>query len=98
MNEPTAEDREIIAALADELVRRIPALDSLASLGQEATRVSTIGGQVHFEMDAIVRMEDMERAYVAFVLERCQGNKSHAAEALGIDPSTLYRKLGRWGL
>ena len=38
----------------------------------------------------------VERAYIMFVLEAEGGNKTRAAEALGIDPSTLYRKLSRY--
>ncbi len=43
-------------------------------------------------------MEVIERAYVEWVLQAEGGNKSRAAEVLGIDPSTLYRKLHRYGL
>ncbi|HEY4319671.1 MAG TPA: sigma-54 dependent transcriptional regulator [Gemmatimonadales bacterium] len=38
----------------------------------------------------------IERAYIMFVLQAEGGNKTRAAEALGIDPSTLYRKLSRY--
>jgi two-component system response regulator HydG len=38
----------------------------------------------------------IERAYIMWVLQSEGGNKSRAAEVLGIDPSTLYRKLGRY--
>jgi len=41
-------------------------------------------------------LEVIERAYILFVLQAEGGNKTRAAEALGIDPSTLYRKLGRY--
>ncbi|MCG6989604.1 MAG: sigma-54 dependent transcriptional regulator [Gemmatimonadetes bacterium] len=43
-------------------------------------------------------MEVIERAYIHWVLQAEGGNKTRAAEVLGIDPSTLYRKLNRYGL
>ena len=43
-------------------------------------------------------LEAIERAYIMWVLGNEGGNKSKTAEVLGIDPSTLYRKLGRYGL
>ena len=38
----------------------------------------------------------IERAYIMYVLQSEGGNKTRAAEVLGIDPSTLYRKLSRY--
>ena len=43
-------------------------------------------------------LEIIERAYIHWVLQTESGNKTRAAEVLGIDPSTLYRKLVRYGL
>jgi DNA-binding NtrC family response regulator len=43
-------------------------------------------------------LEIIERAYIHWVLQSEGGNKSRTAEVLGIDPSTLYRKLVRYGL
>jgi DNA-binding NtrC family response regulator len=43
-------------------------------------------------------LELVERAYILWVLQVEGGNKARAAEALGIDPSTLYRKLSRYEL
>ena len=43
-------------------------------------------------------MEVIERAYIHWVLVAESGNKTRAAEVLGIDPSTLYRKLNRYGI
>lgn len=43
-------------------------------------------------------MELIERAYITWVLQAEGGNKTRAAEVLGIDPSTLYRKLNRYGI
>jgi DNA-binding NtrC family response regulator len=42
-------------------------------------------------------LEIIEQAYIQWVLAAEGGNKSRAAEVLGIDPSTLYRKLNRYG-
>ena len=41
-------------------------------------------------------LEAIERAYILWVLQAEGGNKTRAAEVLGIDPSTLYRKLARY--
>jgi two-component system response regulator HydG len=43
-------------------------------------------------------LEAIERAYITWVLQSEGGNKSRTADVLGIDPSTLYRKLSRYGV
>jgi two-component system response regulator HydG len=43
-------------------------------------------------------LEAVERAYIMWVLQAEQGNKTRAADVLGIDPSTLHRKLSRYGV
>jgi len=43
-------------------------------------------------------LDAIERAYIMWVLGSEGGNKSRAAEILGIDPSTLYRKLTKFGV
>ena len=49
-------------------------------------------------MPANPPLEVIERAYIHWVLQAENGNKTRAAEVLGIDPSTLYRKLMRYGI
>ena len=39
-------------------------------------------------------LDELSRRYVALVLSECGGNKTRAAEQLGIDRKTLYRILG----
>ncbi|WP_445663993.1 sigma-54-dependent transcriptional regulator [Fodinibius sp. AD559] len=39
-----------------------------------------------------------EKHHIQSVLKRTEGNKSEAARLLGIDPSTLYRKMERLGV
>jgi two-component system response regulator HydG len=41
-------------------------------------------------------LDVIERAHIMWVLQAEGGNKTRAAEVLGIDPSTLYRKLSRY--
>jgi two-component system response regulator HydG len=43
-------------------------------------------------------LETIERAYILWVLQSEGGNKTRTAEVLGIDPSTLHRKLSRYGV
>ena len=45
----------------------------------------------------LVTLEEVERRYIDRVLEAAGGNKTLAAEILGVDRRTLYRKFGREG-
>ena len=46
--------------------------------------------------EEILSIEELERRYIQRVLKIVEGNKSRAAELLGLDRRTLYRKLERW--
>lgn len=43
-------------------------------------------------------LEFIERAYIQFIMSQTRGKKAEAAKILGIDSSTLYRKLERYQL
>lgn len=43
-------------------------------------------------------LEDHEREYIDWVLDQVEGNKTRAAEILGIDRVSLWRKLKRFGM
>ena len=44
----------------------------------------------------LVTLEELERRYIHRVLKMLGGNKSRAAQVLGLDRRTLYRKLDRY--
>jgi two-component system response regulator HydG len=46
----------------------------------------------HGAFDALPPLRELEQQYIDHVLERTGGNKTKAAEILGIDPSTLHRR------
>jgi PAS domain S-box-containing protein len=45
------------------------------------------------ESDGPMSLRAMEQSLITQALERCGGNRTEAAAELGIDPSTLYRKI-----
>jgi two-component system response regulator HydG len=46
----------------------------------------------------LLPLEEVERRYILRVLEAVHGHRTRAAEILGLDRKTLYRKLERYGL
>lgn len=50
-------------------------------------------GPEAFPWPAEATLEAVERCWIRNVLTRCGGNRTQAARQLGIDPSTLWRKL-----
>jgi DNA-binding NtrC family response regulator len=45
----------------------------------------------------VLTMDEVEQRYVTRILKQVAGNKTLAADLLGVDRRTLYRKLDRWG-
>ncbi len=43
-------------------------------------------------------LSEMERLYIMSTLKRCKGNRKTAAKQLGIDRTTLYRKIKKYGI
>jgi two-component system response regulator HydG len=46
---------------------------------------------------ALLPLEEVERRHILHVLQAVSDNRGRAANILGIDPKTLYRKLRAWG-
>ncbi len=54
-------------------------------------------GEPEQRPDAIHDLERVEREHIRRVLAHTGGNKTLAAELLGIGLTTLYAKLKKWG-
>jgi len=50
-------------------------------------------GRGNPDISRTVSLADLEKGMIGETLKRCNGNRRQAARELGIDPSTLYRKL-----
>jgi DNA-binding NtrC family response regulator len=48
------------------------------------------------ESERLVSLEELEKKYIEQVLNAVGGNKASAARVLGVDRTTLYRKLQRY--
>jgi len=58
-------------------------------------------GEIRFDSnnpEELHTMEEIERRYIEHVLETTGGNKTNAAQILGFDRKTLYRKLEKYHL
>ena len=51
---------------------------------------------VRFSEQEFVSLLELEQEYINHVLRCCEGRKTHAAKLLGIDKTTLWRKLRRY--
>ena len=60
---------------------------------RESDRVARLVAQASQHQ---LSLREVERAYVLEIVRRTAGNKSRAAEVLGLDRTTLYRKLAEY--
>lgn len=57
-----------------------------------------VGASDHVTIPAGTTLQDLEREAVEQALQQHDGNRTHAANALGISVRTLQRKLKAWGM
>jgi two-component system response regulator HydG len=81
----------------ENLIERLVVVGTTPEIGLSeltATAPSIHGNQERFSLprDQLATLREVEEEYIAWVIERCSGNKTRAAEILGIDPSTLHRR------
>ncbi len=76
------------------LVERNIALADGPVLKVEQNLMNTSGDSA-IDADAPT-LEELEKRYIMKILERCDGNREQTASILGINKSTLWRKLQSW--
>jgi DNA-binding NtrC family response regulator len=67
------------------------------ALGRREVRGKT-GGVEGSMFEGLPTLDELERRYLLHVLEAVGGNRTRAAEALGVDRRTLYRMAERFGV
>jgi len=86
-----------VRELSNTLERAIALTEHDTLLLEDLAQASRLPEKEDFLQNAMTKgwaLEDLEFAYIRHVLDVTGGNKIQAARILGMDRSTLYRKLG----
>ncbi len=68
------------------------------SLFRETVDVSALEANATSSGFPTENLKEIQKETILTTLKKCGGNKAAAARALGIDPSTLWRKLKKYGI
>ena len=85
-----------VRELTNAVERAVALSDGTVRLEHLPERVRAAAGATNDPEAGTPTLDEVERRHILSVLARTEGNKSRAAELLGIDLSTLYRKLRRY--
>jgi DNA-binding NtrC family response regulator len=88
------------AAEADHRSSVEPSGPRKARVGFEGQDIATLFGDLVVDDTSsagLITVDELERRYIQRVLAITAGNKSRAAQILGFDRRTLYRKIERYG-
>jgi DNA-binding NtrC family response regulator len=84
-------ERAVILSAADV----IDVTDVSSSFGRPAVPAT---GLTTFTGDHVPTLDELERTHILRVLELCEGQKTKAATMLGINRTTLWKKLRQYGI
>ncbi len=83
----------------ENVIEQMSVLGPSTRIGEEhlpgKIREPAVRNFVDDQPKATPTLDTVETAYINWVMEQVGGSKKEAARILGIDPSTLYRKLSR---
>jgi two-component system response regulator HydG len=82
--------RELENLVKRLLVVSTAAVLDVAELGRHAA--SLLEAPPPLRRDRVVPLRQIEDEYISWAVEKCGGNKTRAAELLGIDVSTIHRR------
>lgn len=72
--------------------------DLPAKLQTNGVRSPSLSTPLHILFEDLPSLDEIERRYLLHVLKAVQGNRTRAAEILGVDRRTLYRMAERFGI
>ena len=85
----------------ENVIERAVALGSGPTLGVEdlPDYIGNLSIETYRQSaSAIPTLEEQEKRYIRWVIEKSEGNKTRAARIMGIDRASLWRKIKRFGL
>jgi two-component system, NtrC family, response regulator HydG len=84
--------RELENAVTRLLVVSAKETIELADLQAQAPQLLGPVAPIDLAKQRLTTLRELETEYITWVIEQCGGNKTRAAEILGIDPSTIHRR------
>jgi transcriptional regulator of acetoin/glycerol metabolism len=72
--------------------------DVASSYGRPPRDLAGAPGLTTFTGDHVPTLDELERTHILRVLELCEGQKTKAASMLGINRTTLWKKLRQYGI
>lgn len=86
-----------VRELQNAIERAVTLSDDRIELGHLPQKVRETPKAIRDLSGQTITLEELERRYIIETMDRVADDKTRAAELLGIDLSTLYRKLKRYG-
>jgi transcriptional regulator with PAS, ATPase and Fis domain len=86
-----------VRELQNAIERAVTLSDGRIELGHLPQKIQAVSFAIRDLHGQTLTLEELERRYILETLSRERDDKTRTAELLGIDLSTLYRKLKRYG-
>jgi DNA-binding NtrC family response regulator len=90
--------RELENAIERAVVLAAGDVIDTADVASPHARIATPAGLSTFAGDHVPTLDELERTHILRVLELCEGQKTKAAAMLGINRTTLWKKLRTYGI